>query len=85
MGKEEFAQRVRDRDEEIREHGKSSIKTTKDKDRKLHVCLVDWDGLDEVSRIENSITHGNKDYKDLDRKNVDTVMELTGVKANSML
>ena len=76
MDKEEFAQRVKDYQNEIRAHGKSSIKITKDTKALKHVCLVDWDELDEISRIENSITHGNRNYKDSDRKNVDMVMEL---------
>ena len=76
MDREEFTQRVKDYQNEIRAHGKSSIKITKDTKALKHVCLVDWDELDEISRIENSITHGNRNYKDSDRKNVDMVMEL---------
>lgn len=26
-----------------------------------HACLVDWDTLDEISRIENSMTAANRD------------------------
>ena len=76
MDKEEFLQRVKARQDEIREHGRSSIKATKDTNGMKHVCLVDWDELDEISRIENSITHGSKNYKDSDRMNVDMVMEI---------
>ena len=74
MEKEEFIERVKARQNEIREYGSSKIKVTKDK--KKHVCLVDWNELDEISRIENSLTHGNKNYKDSDRANVDMVMEI---------
>ena len=77
MEKEEFIRRVKDRQAEIREYGSSKIKPTKDSKKLLHVCLVDWDALDEISRMENSITHANKNYKDADRINVDMVMELT--------
>ena len=76
MDREEFRQRVKDYQNEIREYGKSSIKITKDKKALKHVCLVDWDELDEISRLENSITHGNRNYKDSDRQNVDMVMKL---------
>ena len=41
-----------------------------------HACLVDWKKLDEISKIENSLTHENKNYKDLDRHNVDMIMKL---------
>ena len=76
MSKEEFTQRVKDRQAEIAEHGSSKIKTTKDVSRKIHVCLVEWEELDEISRIENAITLGNVDYKKLDMENVNTVMEI---------
>ena len=72
----EFVQRVKDRQAEILEHGRSSIKITKDAKRRKHVCLVGWDELDEISRAENSITNGSRNYKDSDRANVDMVMEI---------
>ncbi|MBR1657148.1 MAG: hypothetical protein IJ697_01610 [Synergistaceae bacterium] len=85
MDKNEFIQRVKDRQNEIRQFGKSSIKVTKDNKKLTHVCLVDWDELDEISRIENSLTHGNRDYKESDRMNVDMVAEImrdNGEKSN---
>ena len=77
MSSEEFAQRVRDK-----QNG-AKIKTTKDSVKMTHVCLVDWDKLDEISRIENSITRGNKSYKDSDRENVDMVTELLRPESNT--
>ena len=79
MGKEEFVQRIKTRQNELREYGSSSIKVTKDSKKMTHVCLVDWDELDEISEIENALTQGHKNYKDSDRMNVDMVMELLGV------
>ena len=76
MDKEEFIRRVKARQDEIRKYGSSNIRPTKDTKQQLHVCLVDWDELDEVSRIENSITSGNRNYKDSDRGNVQTVMDI---------
>ena len=76
MEKEEFVKRVKDYLNEIREYGKSKIKLTKDSKAMKHVCLVEWNKLDEISRIENSLTHGNRNYKDSDRSNVDMVMNL---------
>lgn len=78
MEREEFIQRVKERQDEIRKFGNSKIKTTKNEKELKHVCLVNWDELDEISKIENSLTHGNKDYKENDRKNVDMVMALMG-------
>ena len=76
MSQEEFIERIKARQEEVREHGSSKIKVTKDTKSLKHVCLVGWDELDEISRIENSITHGSKDYKYSDRLNVDMIAEL---------
>ena len=76
MEKEDFINRIKDRLNEIKEHGYSSIKTTKDMKNLKHACLVDWKKLDEISKIENSLTHENKNYKDLDRHNVDMIMKL---------
>ena len=76
MELEEFSQRLKDWQVEIKKNGSSKIKPRQDTEKMKHVCLVNWDGLDEVSRIENSITHGNRNYKDSDRDNVDIIMEL---------
>ncbi len=76
MDKEEFIQRIKARQSEIRESGSSKIKTTKDTKNLKHVCLVDWDALDEISRIENSLTNAGKNYKDSDRMNIDMVTQL---------
>ena len=76
MSREEFIDRIKARQNEIREHGQSKMKTTKDIKALKHVCLVDWDELDEISQTENSITNGNRDYKENDRINVDMVGEL---------
>ena len=81
MERDEFIQRVKDYQAEIREHGKSKIKVTKDTKAMKHVCLVDWDELDDISREENSITHGSKDYKEFDRGNVDMVTSIIHNKA----
>lgn len=79
----EFIQRVNDRKKEINEHGQSSISPTKDMQKRTHVCLVEWDELDKISSAENSITNGNRDYKNYDRDNVDMIMELVKRLQNS--
>lgn len=73
---EEFIQRTKDRLAEIEESGYSSIRTVSDTKTKKHVCLVSWDKLDEIAQIENSLTHGHRDFKEYDRYNVDVVFEL---------
>lgn len=76
MGRDEFVERINSYLEEIREAGKSRIKITKDINARKHVCLVDWDELDEISDLENSLTGGKRDYKELDRANIDMIIEL---------
>lgn len=76
MGKEEFVQRIEERQYEIKRLGKSKFKTSKNERDRRHVCLVDWDELDDISHLKNSLTNGNKDYKGNDRINVDMVMEI---------
>ena len=76
MEKEEFVQRIKSRQSELRESGSSKIKITKDTKTLKHVCLVEWDELDEISRIENSLTNASRNYKDSDRMNIDMVTEL---------
>lgn len=43
---------------------------SKDSEKKLHVCLVDWEELDEISEIESRLTGKEVDYKQRDRDNV---------------
>ena len=76
MDKSEFTARIKEYNHEIKKYGKSSIKTTTDMENLMHACLVDWDELDEISRFENSLTHNNKNYKDLDRANIDMIMDI---------
>lgn len=73
----EFIERLKKQQAEIQKHGSSSIKKPGlDTEARKHVCLVSWDKLDEVSEIENSIAHGNKNYKQNDRDNIDVIVEL---------
>lgn len=38
--------------------------------RRLHACIIPWDGLDALSERENAVTGGHVDYKAMDRDNV---------------
>ena len=73
---DEFIERLKKQQTEIQEHGKSDIKPRQDTEAKKHVYLVSWDKLDDVSKAENSVTHGNRDFKKNDRDNIDTIMKL---------
>lgn len=72
----EFLERLKKQKEEIKECGHSDIKPRQDTKAMKHVCLVSWDKLDEIAELENSITHGSRDYKENDRDNVNMIMEL---------
>lgn len=50
--------------------GKGKTRIGKDLVGRFHACLISWDELDALSARENSITGGNVDYKDADRKNI---------------
>ena len=76
MEMEEFIARLKKQQAEIQENGSSGITPRQDTEARKHVCLVSWDKLDEISQTENSITHGNRDFKQNDRDNIDTIMEL---------
>lgn len=52
------------------ESGKGKTRISKDLIGKYHACLIPWDDLDVLSERENSITGGNVNYKDADRKNI---------------
>ncbi|WP_026527108.1 hypothetical protein [Butyrivibrio sp. VCD2006] len=54
----------------------NTIRITKDNKNKLHACLIPWDELDELSSYENSVTGKNVDYKQMDRDNIVTMINL---------
>lgn len=70
---EEFVERLKKQQAQTLEPGESPRQDIK---AKKHVCLVSWDKLDDVSQAENSITHGNRNFKQNDRDNIDVIMEL---------
>lgn len=70
MDSQTHLQRAKQRTEDLRRTGRSSLRITKDMQRRLHACLIPWEALDELSRRENAVTGGDVDYQDLDRRNV---------------
>ena len=76
MDKEEFIERLKVQQDEINKFGKSKIRPNQDREQMKHACLVSWEELDNISAIENSFTHKNKNYQNLDKENVAVVMEI---------
>ena len=73
---EEFVERLKKQKAKIQEQGKSDITLIQDSEARKHVCLVSYDMLDEFLEAENSVTHGHKNFKQHDRDNIDTIMEI---------
>lgn len=76
LNKKELVERCKTQQAEINKFGKSKIKPTQDRDKMKHACLVSWEELKYISMIENFFTHGNKNYQNLDERNIEVVMEL---------
>lgn len=70
MDSQTHLQRARQRTEDLRRTGRSTLRITKDLQRRLHACLIPWEDLDTLSQQENAVTGGNIDYRELDRQNV---------------
>ncbi len=56
--------------------GHSGLRIGKDMVLRQHACLIPWEELDALSARENSVTGGNRDYKEADRKNIRAVPSL---------
>jgi len=73
MDAEEFTLRAAQYRREMEQNGKSSVRVSRDLEKRRHACLVSWDELDELSRKENAATGKNLDYKAMDLENVQNV------------
>ena len=76
MNQKIWEQRAREYLEEKSEKGASKLRISKDTENMLHACLISWDELDGLSAREQKVTGHNIDYKQMDRDNVRTVIEL---------
>ena len=74
----EFDSRAQEYRHQVAQNGKATIRIGKNMEQRTHACLVDWDALDTLSRKENAITGQNKDYKALDRANVQAIPKMLG-------
>lgn len=76
MTPEEFDRRAAIYKEQLAQDGKATIRLTKNMPGRTHACLVDWEGLKELSRREKAVTGKYVDYQELDTRNVLAMPEL---------
>lgn len=76
MSQAVFDERCAQYREETDRTGHSSVRISKDAARRIHACLIPWEGLDALSDAENAVTGGNVDYKQLDKNNVLAIPEV---------
>ncbi|MBQ4073866.1 MAG: hypothetical protein IJD39_01525 [Clostridia bacterium] len=70
MSEGELDQRIDRYQWEMQEKGKSSLRLTKDMEKRIHACLIPWDDLDQLSARESAVTGKPVDYKQMDRNNI---------------
>ncbi|MBO5503224.1 MAG: hypothetical protein J5969_01950 [Lachnospiraceae bacterium] len=56
------------------EKGRSGIRIGRDAAKRLHACLIPWDGLDALSAKEAGITGKDPEYKKMDINNIRVIM-----------
>ena len=74
-----YMERIRQRLDEKQQYGYSSLRFGKDSITRQHICLVDWDELDNLSQIEKEMVGNNQDYKQKDRNNVLAIPQLIAI------
>lgn len=73
MTEAEFDRRTEIFREEVKLHGKSKFRISKNTNGRTHACLIPWEELDALSAKENAITGKNVDYKDNDIRNIQII------------
>lgn len=79
MTEAEFAQRADRYRMEVQEKGTSSLRLSKDMEKKKHACLIPWEELDQLSERESAVTGKQLDYKQPDRNNILVLPELLAI------
>lgn len=74
MTDEEFDARIKAYPQEI--EADPDYRITKDMQRRIHRCMIPWEELDELSRKENTVTGGNRDYAQNDRRIAQNLPEI---------
>lgn len=70
MESAEFEARSEIYRQQIKQHGKASIRISKNVQGRTHACLVPWDELELLSQKEAAVTGKFIDYKAMDTENV---------------
>lgn len=79
MSETEFAHRADRYRMDMQKNGSSSLRISKDMEKKIHACLIPWEELDRLSERENAITGKQVNYKQMDRDNILILPELLAV------
>ena len=74
-----YMERIRQHLDEKQQYGYSLLRFGKDSIIRQHICLVDWDELDNLSQIEKEMVGNNQDYKQKDRNNVLAIPQLIAI------
>ena len=70
MTREQVKERGRIYRERLDKGEPCDIRITKDRERRLHACLIPWEELGDLSRLEKEATGREVDYRQIDINNV---------------
>ena len=76
MPREVYEQRLALFEEEKKRKGSSSIRPGKDREARLHACLVPWEELDALSKKESLVCGKQVDYREQCRESIRIIPEL---------
>ena len=48
----------------------------RDKDKRIHACLIPWEKLEAYAKKENEVTEGNRNFMDSDRNNIKAIQRV---------
>ena len=48
----------------------------RDKDKRIHACLIPWEKLEAYAKKENEVTEGNRNFMDSDRNNIKAIQQV---------
>ena len=76
MPEEIWNKRAEEYRKEIRRSGSASFAVGKDREKKLHACLIPWEDLPTLSEKEAEVTGKYRDYREMDFNNVRIMIEM---------
>lgn len=74
MTAEEMKQRA-----QLLQQGKLSGKINQDLDLRLHACMIPWEQLDDLSRLQSELSGKSVDHKETDRNSIRTLADVLRV------